>query len=180
MGTGERPVDGCAEVVDIGCGCDFASMDLFGGDVIDGALYSFLDGSDSAGLSEVDDFGHVVFGDDDVVGLHVGMDVPGVVHIEQCVGDLLKDFGGITEGCGGLFIQRPPIDEFHDEKEFGDSDEFSIFDDAFDVSQFGMFESGSDLKFDFGLIEEALIFFGAFFDVFEGPDVLAFGILDEV
>jgi len=180
MFAGEAPVHGGSEVVDIGCGRDFTAVDLFWRDVIDGALYSFLDGAYGAGLAEVDDLGFIFVGGDDVVGFHVSVDEARLVHIEERFCDLLKYFDGIEDGFRWMLIERDAIDELHNEEEFGDSDEFAVFDYLVNIAQFGMLEFGADLIFDFGLIEESLIFLGIFFDMFERPDVSGFGILDEV
>ena len=69
VGVGERPVDRCAEIEDIGLHADRPAGDLLGGDVIRRALDALLDRADSTCLTKVDDLHHAGVGAEDVVRL---------------------------------------------------------------------------------------------------------------
>jgi len=91
-------------------------------------------------LSEVDDFGLILIGGNDVVGLHIGVYEASFVHVEKCFCYLLEDFDCIENGFGRMLIKRHAIDELHDEVEFGYAHEFAIFQDLMYIAEFGVLE----------------------------------------
>ncbi len=169
--VGDAPVEGGAEVEDIGGGGESTASNLLGGDVIGGALDALLDGADGTGLAEVDDFYSLAVVDEDVVGFDVGMDVALAVQGGEALGDLDEDFDEGVEGVGALGVEGGAVEEFHKEVEFGDAEHFAAFDEAEGFAEVGVIELGSDGEFLFGLFKKAVVFGGAADDAFEGVDL---------
>ena len=104
--AGEGPVHAGAEVEDIGGAAEGFALDLFGGDVIRGALNAGLDGADAAALAQVDDTNRAVFGDNDIVRLDVTMDKTVMVHAVKALGDHAEDQQQIQEAVAGGLLER--------------------------------------------------------------------------
>ncbi len=166
VAIGDTPVHGGAKIEDVGGWGERSAADLFGGDVVRGALDAGFNGTDGTGLAEVDDFGFVLLVDEDVVGFDIGVDVTNAVHGGESTSDLDEDVDEGGEVVGTLDVEGLAVEEFHEEIELGDFEHFPFADHADAFAEGGVVELGGDGEFLFGLLEEAVVVGGLSEDAF--------------
>ncbi len=173
----QGPIEGCAEVEDVGADGDGLAAHLLGGDVVGRALDAFLDGSDFAGLAVVDDFYSAAWAEEDVIGLEIAVDVAEVVHGLEAFANLDEAIDD-ADGVAGLEdFERLAIEHFEDQNCFGRfSKQRFIFLELDGPAQVRMGEVAADFVFGFQLFYESNVPFGLANDMLHCVDLLGFGV----
>lgn len=175
--AGQRPVHRRAEIEDVGAGPESPSADLLGRDVIGRALDPRLDGPDGTALTEVDDLDRTALVDQDVVGLDVTVDEPGLVHGAETGGDHAKDQQDIAQTQSGAFLERLAVEVFHGQQKLSDSQEAANLAKLVAFADVRMVDALSDLVLVFSLLEDPAVlrfFVGEAFER-DGRAVLVIG-----
>ena len=168
--SGDRPVEGGSEVVDIGFHIDRSAVDLFGGHVFGRALDAGFDGSEGAALAEVDEHGIAVCIDDDVIGFQVGMREALAVHMVDGLCDLREDIEDFDGMYRPILLEGLAWGEFHQQSHFDDIEQFADFLEGVNFTKIGVVGFRADVHFVGDLLEVAVVFVALTDDAFEAED----------
>ena len=167
----EGPVDAGAQVEDVGGPDQWFAFDLFGSNVVGGALDARFDGSQPATLSQVDDANRAVFGNNDVGGFDVAMEIALVVHGVESSGDHAKDQHEIKETSGGGLFEANAWAILHEQQDLRRLKPAAFsFLDLINFSDIGVIDPAANAVLVFDLLDHAFIGVIPANDMFEGAD----------